>query len=1003
MAATCESLQTLQEIDNIQLAKSITCDCTELEKHTRIHKTDFNIITQNIRSIYCNFDNFLLTLSSLKFETDIIILTECQLNLNKPIPQLDHYNCYYTTNLLNRHDGVVAYVKKTLKHKVTEVKLLHASCLQIEVSNNIVFGVYRSPANLNADNFIDSLSLHLESLNVQKRNIVITGDININLRAKDTEQCYERKNRTNYLTMLSSYGILAGHTLPTREMNCLDHFMLKINPKKNSAFIAILRTTTTDHYTIFLSLARTKDGIAPVKIKTTIDFDNALLYLQSKNLAELLFIDDPGLVTSSLIEKITESLTAHTHTITIPSSKRLLKPWITQGILRCIRNRNALQKKAQNEPHNEIAKMTYTRYRNYCNNLIKKLKRKYNREQITNAIKNNRLLWKNIKNITYTNESRTDNLELLQVKSSPIESANFINNYFASIGSDLAQNITSGTNLRYKRPSKTSVNISSMVLLDTDLSEVCTTLMNLRSDSAPGWDNIPTAFLKHAKNEVVPVITYLANLCFQKGIFPASLKKSIITPVYKGGNRDDVNNYRPISVLTAISKVIEKLINTRLLQYVNKFNILSPSQFGFRQKKSTEDAVIALSSLVTEQLDKGNKCMATFLDLKKAFDTVSVPILLHKLEAIGIRGIPLALFRDYLSGRTQKVKLGLAVSEDADVSYGVPQGSVLGPTLFLIYINDLCNMRINNAKVFSYADDTAVVFSGKTWAEVKNSAEEGLALVATWLANNLLTLNASKTNFICFNIYNQSQPDRELNLRIHTCDDYTSGTSCNCPTIQQVTNIKYLGVIIDQRLSWYPQLENIMSRVRKLIWIFKELRYVVPRRINVDKDKNNEKHRNLLNEIYVSLVQSVLIYCIPVWGGATKSSFLELERAQRAILKVMYFKKRIFSTENLYKLCNLLSVRQLYILLIILKMHKETPYDPKILKKRKKYCIVNVPRTKTEFASRQYTKRSAFLYNKINKYIYIHDKKKFECKKLLTSWLHNLNYNDTELLLQRMT
>lgn len=774
--------------------------------------------------------------------------------------------------------------------------------------------------------------------------------------------------------------------------------MLKINPKKTTAFIAILRTTTIDHYTTFLSLAKAKNKINRDKIKTTIDFHSALLYLQNKNLSELLFIDDPSVVTNSLIEKITESLTTNTRTSTIPSSKRILKPWITQGLLRCIRNRNELQKKAQNDPYNEIAKLTFKRYRNHCNNLLKKLRRKYNREQITNAIKNNKLLWKNIKNITYTNNSRTENLELLQVKSSPIESANFVNKYFANIGRELAQNMVSGTNFLSKPLSKSPSLTNSMALLETDESEVCSTLMNLRSDSAPGWDNIPTCFLKLARNEVVPIITHLANLCFQKGAFPAPLKKSIITPVHKGGDRDDVNNYRPISVLTAISKIIEKLINSRLLQYLNKFDILSPSQFGFRQKKSTEDAVLALSSLVIEHLDKGNKCLAAFLDLRKAFDTVSIPILLHKLESIGVRGLPLALFRDYLSGRTQKVKLAQFVGGDANVSYGVPQGSVLGPTLFLIYINNLCNMKINNAKVFSYADDTAVVFTGKTWDDVKNSAEVGLALVAAWLKENLLTLNTNKTNYICFNIYNQLLPDKEFNLRIHKCDISTHRTCSNCPTIQQVAQAKYLGVIIDQRLSWYPHLEQVMSRVRKLIWVFKELRYIIPKSINVNK--NNKIQRNLINEIYVSLVQSILVYCITAWGGAAKSRFLELERAQRSILKVMYFKKRIFSTDKLYDLCNLLTVRKLYILLVILKTHKETPYDPRILKKRNKHRILKVPKTKTEFASRQFNKRSASLYNKINKQMYIYDKKQYQCKKKLITWLHNLNYNDTEALLQ---
>lgn len=202
-------------------------------------------------------------------------------------------------------------------------------------------------------------------------------------------------------------------------------------------------------------------------------------------------------------------------------------------------------------------------------------------------------------------------------------------------------------------------------------------------------------------------------------------------------------------MLPVIAKILGKLLNIRLLKYLNKHNILSKSQFGFFQGKSTEDAVTALSSLVTECLDKHKKCMTVFLDLKKAFDTVSLPILVHKLEKIGIRGTALNLFNDYLSDKKQKVKLNSHICGDAMISYGVPQGSVLGPSLFLIYINDLCNMSVENASIFTYADDTAIVFSGESWDTVKASAEIGLERIGKWLKYNYLTLNTAKTNSIC--------------------------------------------------------------------------------------------------------------------------------------------------------------------------------------------------------------------------------------------------------------
>jgi hypothetical protein len=794
--------------------------------------------------------------------------------------------------------------------------------------------------------------------------------------------------------MLSLHGILTGHTLPTREDNCLDHFMLRIDKTKFSAFIAILNTTTTDHFTTFLTLSKQNKNIAQNKTKITIDYDGALMHLENKSLAELLYSDDPIEIIERLLTILNNALTDNSYIKSIPNSKRILKPWVTQGMLRCIKNRNALQKKFRADKQNELLKTTYTRYRNFCNNLLKKLKRKYDRDLLSKSIKNSKLLWQNIKNITFSNKSHSQNIELINIKATPTDSAEFVNNFFVNIGKQLAEEIQCNSNGSASGLDRIPNQLNSFALLETVDSEVNSTLMSLKSDSSPGWDNIPTRFLKVAARIVVPIITHLTNLCIRKGTFPAALKRSIVTPVYKSGERDNVSNYRPISILPALSKVLEKILNGRLLEYLNKYNILSPFQFGFRQGRSTEDAVVALSSLVTENLDCGNHCLAVFLDLKKAFDTVSVPILIHKMEKIGIRGTPLSLFTSYLSNRKQRVKLDRLTSGDVDVTYGVPQGSVLGPTLFLIYINELCNMKMKNAKVFSYADDTAIIFTGKTWDEVKASAELGLSQVAAWLNSNLLTLNTEKTNYICFSIDKRKQPLGGFNIKIHTCGDSAQKATCDCSEIRKVTQTKYLGVLIDERLCWYPHLEQVIGRVRKLTWIFRTLRHVVPRK------PTNINQKNLLNEIYASLVQSVLVYCIPIWGGAAKTRYLGLERAQRALLKVMYFKKRRFPTSELYRFSNVLSVRKLYVLNTVLKKHKDLPYDSKIIKSRRKYSIVQIPVTKTKFAAVQYTSRSAYLYNKLNKVIYFYDKHLRASKKLIINFLNNVSYEETELLLQ---
>lgn len=304
-------------------------------------------------------------------------------------------------------------------------------------------------------------------------------------------------------------------------------------------------------------------------------------------------------------------------------------------------------------------------------------------------------------------------------------------------------------------------------------------------------------------------------------------------------------------------------------------------------------------------------------------------------------------------------------------------------------------MNIKNANIFSYADDTAIVFSGPSWQSTKADAENGMIHVSKWLQNNLLTLNTSKTNYICFSIFNNFQPNNDFKLQIHECNT-TKDNDCNCPIINKVTHTKYLGVLLDQRLSWSQQIELLNERIRKFIWMFKSLRYVVPKH----RKNNTKSPKSLLNEIYIALVQSIISYCITVWGGACKSNFLEVERGQRALLKVMYFKKRRFPTDSLYTLCDLMSIRKLYILNIILKTHKKLTYDPITQQKRKTHNVISTQRTRTTFARNQYKCRSSYIYNKVNQQLQIYTKNYYECKSTLTTWLKKLNYEECEKLLE---
>lgn len=560
---------------------------------------------------------------------------------------------------------------------------------------------------------------------------------------------------------------------------------------------------------------------------------------------------------------------------------------------------------------------------------------------------------------------------------------NFVNTYFANIGKDLADKISTSLPITM-RPCDASSCVNSMVLLGVTEEDVTNIIRNLRGDCAVGWDGIPAKLIKLTCSTLSPIITYICNLAISTGKFPNSFKKAIVHPVYKSGERDRVSNFRPISVLPVLSKILETILNRALTSFLEANNLISDSQFGFRKNRSTEDAVGALVEHVTAEVDFKKKCLGIFLDLSKAFDTVSIPLLLNKLENIGVRGHVLAIFRDYLLNRTQSTKIDTYISNELFLAYGVPQGSILGPTLFNIYINELCNTSLKHCRIFGYADDTALVISGQNWSDTIKLAENSLRIVMKWLIDNRLTLNLDKTKFITFSSRPSAQPPQDLiNIKAHTCSN--DDLACDCFHINRTDNMRYLGVLIDKCLSWYDHVQQAVGRIRKLIFIFKCLR--------------NSADSNILHTVYTSLCESLLIYCIPIWGGSCKSNFINIERAQRAVLKVMYRKPFRYPTRNLFAEAGVLTVRQLFILRTVVRQQgKLTPRQPSPPRRRRKPAFETL-RCNTTFARRQLTAIGRRLYNKINRDIRIDNLNKFECKKKIKCWLKNLDYEETENML----
>ena len=311
--------------------------------------------------------------------------------------------------------------------------------------------------------------------------------------------------------------------------------------------------------------------------------------------------------------------------------------------------------------------------------------------------------------------------------------------------------------------------------------------------------------LKYLAEPISESLSLIVNESFLNGIYLDKLKPAKVVALHKKGASDNPTNYRPISLLSVFSKIIGKLVHKRLYDFLELSDVIHPLQFGFRKKHSTAHALISLTEKIKKTIDDGNYVCGVFIDLKKAFDTVNHDILLKKLEHYGIRSVPLEWFRSYLTNRKQYVSVCGNTSETLEITCGVPQGSVLGPLLFLLYINDLPSVS-RKLTFFLFADDTNIYCESSDVVDIQKTVNKELRNVREWLEANRLALNIEKTNFVIF--YSpRNKPDMNFVLKFGR------------KKIIQETCVKFLGLLLDSHLSWKPHITELAKKTFKNSWI----------------------------------------------------------------------------------------------------------------------------------------------------------------------------------------
>lgn len=878
-----------------------------LKRQILLNNKVINILHLNIRSAKKNFDEFLLFIEFYQlYFCDIFVLSECFQILSCKMYNIPGYNTYYNNGDYNKNDGLLIFVRETLNTEVTHVKLKSSQATISRIAfeqGGLSFGLtaaYKPPPitelvflNDLADFFEDSLNRDIE---------IFTGDLNIDIEKK------QNPIANVYLSLMGQNGFVSYINSPTRVTHetstCIDHlFIRKKIKKRNLKFKSfILKAEITDHYPIMLNVNLDEKPLNESEEQLNyyhhINYDLLKQHLSVQDWSGVLEAEDPEQATDSFVDIFGKSIQNSTSKRRIKNTNhKKIKDWITTGLITSIRHRDKLKNKLK-QRFTEEQNTIYKIYRNKLNHLIKKQKFNFYKSQIEKNGNNVKKIYKVIADAT-NEKSKVKSSNYMFVDkhnhnfSNTLEMANFCNTYFINIGVEMEKKIN---NAQYPIAEKENLQ-NSLYLRPVTKNELIKQISTLKNDSAPGKDGISTRVIKHVHMEIIEPLMYIINLIFKTSIIPKHFKESVITPIYKNGEKNKIQNYRPISLINNFAKLFEKCLKERLVNFFDHNNIISPNQFGFSEGLSTADAMYSLISEITTNLDESKKVIAVFIDLAKAFDTVPHQRLLEVLSRNGVRGKVLELFKNYLSERDQFLKLNETLSHPLKIRIGVPQGTILGPILFITYINGLLNLNING-KIISYADDTVLVFTGETWEDTKEAVSRGFGTVKQWLDSFKLSLNISKTNYIAFSLTNMNRPNF---TEIQTSEEEDS-------CVPAVKKIKYLGIIIDQHLKWTEHISYLTKKIRILIHKFYLLREFLCTK--------------LIKLVYRSLVESLLRYGLVVWGGTYKSNLQPLTVIQNSILKVMFRKDRRYSTKALYnsEICN---INCLYIHSICTYIHKK--------------------------------------------------------------------------------
>ena len=855
------------------------------------NKKVLSMVHFNCRSIKRNLDNFHSVLASISCPFSCIALSETWLANAEEI-QIPGYRFIGNGRQNKRGGGVGCLIKKDMKYKTRKDLDVFNQCIEtvfIEIyskTKNIILAIVYRPPGQNVSDFFTALEDPLSAIIRENKQCFLIGDFNIDLLMTNSQQVQY------FIDLLVTYSCTPLILNPTRitqsSATLIDNIFT--NNLDNILKTGILVNDVSDHLSVFTIV--NYDNVLyskPKCYRRVINDDNVtnfLNLLQSFNwndVYENTNVDDRFDV---FMNKITSA-----YDQCFPFKEKLDKKananlWFNNDLKKMCRKKNILYRKYVKNP-TDYRKSTYTKYRNKVTSAIRHHKQQYYKTRFCKVQNNIRGTWNVINDLLNKKRATVQYLNINHLGkniSDCKEIVNLYNDYFRTIGLDIVHTLPHTVNTFDKfLPPRNFLN--SFFLSPIQPSEILKIVSELQLNKSPGYDGIDCSVLKKSIHYLVTPLCSIFNLSLDKGIFPSSLKLAKIVPIYKKGDKSILSNYRPISILSVFSKLFEKLIHKRLLSYLCHNDIISQKQFGFRPRYSTYMALIDFCDKIANAFENKQFLIGIFLDLSKAFDCINHDILIHKLRYYGIRGTALDWFKSYLHNRKQYVNINGYSSPIQITNIGVPQGSVLGPLLFIMYINDL-QFTSNILDSVFYADDSNFFITGNNIQNVCEILNNELCKINQWFLANKLKLNTDKTSCMVFHTRNKFIDINCMNIKIAGFD------------IPVVNTTKFLGVTLDNHLTWKYHVDDICCKISRAIGAISRISAIVPTHI-------------LLN-LYFSMILPHLMYCNIVWGNCAIYLLNRIHILQKRAIRIITNSKPYTHSDPLFKKMKLLTIYDIH-------------------------------------------------------------------------------------------